>query len=286
MSYYRIYEYPEAEDLPLKHILLKRERGYNSDVDRGRSILDHLEDFKKSEESLSRAKRSIRDLMLCNKFDYFCTFTFSPDSWKVNRYDLSSCKRYIAKWFNNIKSRVAPDLRYIIIPEYHEDGAVHFHGVIGGLPEGELVVPPFIYKRVMGELQQLPNTPGYMDWPRWHRNAGFFNCSPIRNYTKCAFYVTKYITKHMLNMPKESSLFMCSKGLNRPELVFDVDDVPMLLDSTFSNDFVEIAYSNRDCDHVILDQEPDTLSKEDEEAIWSDDHIYFVPYYNGGQLTI
>lgn len=239
LSYYRIYEYPSGT-IPYKHVYIKRDREVVKD-DPGKSILECLDREGKFQESLSRSRRVIRDLILCNGFEYFCTFTFSPEH--VDRFDYNACKKRLTKFFNNFRSRYAPEFRYLIIPEFHQDGAIHFHGVVRGFPDGELVKPEMIFKRNRaGELLSVPNTPGYLDWPRYHENLGLFNCSRIRNYDACAFYVTKYVTKELCKMPLGRSVYMASKGLNRPELVFDEDGVPMMFDPEFENEFCCVAF--------------------------------------------
>ena len=45
--------------------------------------------FLPSYSSLRRTKTLITDIVLCNDFQYFCTFTFDPD--KVDRYSYSAC---------------------------------------------------------------------------------------------------------------------------------------------------------------------------------------------------
>lgn len=279
MSFYRIYEYP-LNDLQFRHIYVKRDRVVNAEP-KEKPILDLIDDFKKSEQSLSRARKQIRDIILCNQFDYFCTFTF--DSKKIDRYNYDVCRKYISKWFNNFKFRYAPDFKYLVVPEFHQDGAIHFHGLIGGMPKGELTIPEFIYKRnkFTDELEQVPNTRMYMDFPRWRENAGFFNCSAIRDYQRCAFYVTKYITKDLLNLPKNSPVFLCSKNLKRPELVFDEDYIPMLFEPTFENDFVCTAFTDADFNSQFFNGD---LPEVEVDEIW-DDHVWFAPI-KGEQLSL
>lgn len=272
MSYYRIYEYP-FNDLHYRHVYVKRDRTLLLES-KEKTILECIDDYKKSDQSLSRARRSIRDLILCNQFDYFCTFTF--DDKRVDRYNFKACKSYISKWFNNFKNRYAPDFKYLVVPEFHKDGAIHFHGLIAGMPVGELIIPDFIFKRnrFSGLLDRVPNTPGYMDWPRWRENAGFFNCSPIRDYQRCAFYVTKYVTKDLLNLPKGSSVFMCSKGLQRPQLIFDEDDLPCMFEPTFENEYVATAFSDMDFNSVFSSAPEYEYETGNFDYIW-DDHVYF-----------
>lgn len=47
-------------------------------------------------------------------------------------------------------------------------------------------------------------------------------------------------------MPKGQRLYMASKGLARPELIFDTDGVPLMFAPTFENDYVCISYQGEE----------------------------------------
>lgn len=250
MAFYRVWEYPNS-CIPYKHVYVKRDRVEQGRRDKASEntsaillFLDSKDNDKKRDDSLSRSKRLITDLILSNPFEYFCTFTFDP--LKIDRFDYSVCQKRLSKFFNHFKERYAPDFKYIIIPEFHKDGAIHFHGVCSGFPDGELVVPDYIYKRVDGNYIPYRNYRHYLDWPRYHKSFGFFNCSKIRNYNACAFYVTKYITKDLVDVGKGRAVYMCSKGLERPKLVYDVDDMPLIFNPEFENEYCVVGYERGD----------------------------------------
>lgn len=170
-------------------------------------------------ESLSRSRRLIQEYILCNRFALFCTFTF--DEKKVaDRKDYKEIKARLCKAFNNFRNRYDPTFLYLIVPELHKDGSVHFHGVMT-VPVG-LCSPLKIPKKdKYGVNRMVPNMPGYMDWPYYSSRFGYFSCSWIRNYTGCAVYVSKYLTKSLAEwFSKHDQIVMHSKGLNRPELVY------------------------------------------------------------------
>ena len=77
-----------------------------------------------SKASFSRAKSKIREYALNKNFNAFCTFTFSPRDW--DRKDFKACK-------NAITAYMYRDLQlsaWLLVPELHQDGAIHFHGLI------------------------------------------------------------------------------------------------------------------------------------------------------------
>lgn len=153
--------------------------------------------------NISRARSRCRELALCNKWDYFGTFTFSPE--KCNRYDLTSLSHKLRQWLGNYKRRYAPLLRYLLIPEQHKDGAFHLHGLVSGIPPSELGL----------------NKYGYLDWHAYARRFGFVSLSPVRDAVRVAAYITKYITKDIgaTAHKRAEHMFYASLGLKGSEVV-------------------------------------------------------------------
>ena len=116
-------EYPHM----FKVISFKTPRIYYRDggTKRPRDIVDA--DYRPRISSLARTKTLIHDLVLCNDFELFCTFTFDPD--KVDRFSYLSCLSKMSKWIHNQKDK-NPDFMYLVVPEQHKSGAWHFHALI------------------------------------------------------------------------------------------------------------------------------------------------------------
>lgn len=71
-----------------------------------------------------RAAAAVRDLAFANPFKYFVTLTF--DKTKVDRWDDAEVMRVTKNWLDNMVRREG--LAYVLVPERHKDGAIHFHG--------------------------------------------------------------------------------------------------------------------------------------------------------------
>ena len=80
------------------------------------------------ERSMRRARAKLRRLALANEFDYFVTLTL--DGAKIDRYDSAAVVRALGRWADNMVRRHG--LRYVLVPERHKDGALHFHGFMAG----------------------------------------------------------------------------------------------------------------------------------------------------------
>ena len=88
-----------------------------------RSDMDeaHAEDM---ERSMRRARAKVRRIALSNDFRWFVTLTLDPT--RIDRYDVGEVVKKLSQWCSNqVKRR---GLRYILVPERHKDGALHFHG--------------------------------------------------------------------------------------------------------------------------------------------------------------
>lgn len=82
-------------------------------------------------DSLKRAKDKVFEIVSCNDWAYMVTFTL--DKEKIDRYNAAEVQKRFCKWLdNNVQRR---GLYAIIIPELHEDGAIHFHGLVNNALE-------------------------------------------------------------------------------------------------------------------------------------------------------
>ena len=80
------------------------------------------------DRAMRRARARVRDIALSNRFRWFVTLTL--DGSKVDRYDMQQITRKFNNWCTN---RVQQNgLIYVLVPERHKDGAIHFHGFMAG----------------------------------------------------------------------------------------------------------------------------------------------------------
>lgn len=181
---------------------------------------------EKLPENIRRAKSKVFELALCNNFVYFCTLTFSQEKVK-DRYDLDGCMKSFSKWLNNYNYRkAATPVQYLLIPEPHQDGAWHLHGLVSGIPEADLRqfqldehLPTHIRKELAkGRL--------IAQWTAYDKKFGYCTLSPIRSTDAVSKYITKYVTKELGNSVKElnAHLYYRSQGLKQKELLYSAPD--------------------------------------------------------------
>lgn len=167
--------------------------------------------------SLSRTRRNIRELALCNDFDYFCTITVN--SSKCDRYSLDEVQDNLRKCLRNIRNS-SDNFRYLIITEKHKDGAFHFHGLMSGLSD--------LYS----------NQYGYLSCSKLDV-LGFNSFSKIGSLEKVANYILKYITKDCVRN-SHNQVYICSRGLKKAERSELNININSDIDFSYSNDFVDI----------------------------------------------
>lgn len=73
-----------------------------------------------------RACKQLFELAVCNEFQWFVTLTL--DRKEVDRKDYKAVINKMNRWLDNLVRRHG--FAYIIVPELHKDGALHFHGLV------------------------------------------------------------------------------------------------------------------------------------------------------------
>lgn len=156
--------------------------------------------------SIRRARARVREIALANSFGHFVTLTLSPD--KIDRYDDRAIIRKLSTWADNQVRRRG--LRYVLVPERHQDGAVHFHGFLAW--DGDRAVDNFVdsgtIKRPGIKKPRRPASEAQREeWlraggvpvfnvPSW--SLGFSTAIPVYgDYAAAVGYCTKYIGKDM-----------------------------------------------------------------------------------------
>lgn len=154
--------------------------------------------------SYRRTRKMIFDLCMSNLWEYFVTFTFAED--KVDRYDYEECSKKMANWINNVKKKFAPDIKYVVVPEQHKDGAWHFHGVFANL--GNMTFLDSGRKDKKGKV--IYNLYEY--------KFGFTTATYITDNMATCLYIQKYITKDLCGNLYNKKRYWCSRNLDKPKI--------------------------------------------------------------------
>lgn len=193
------YELIRKEELPEYHTVCYHEMCFD-EILWGRLLKYNTSDPRNDNLRVSRGK--VFEIAYANCFDwrYMITLTLSAD--RIDRYNAKKIVEPFKKWLNNMTVRKG--LMYLIVPELHEDGAIHFHGLINGaldltqsdtwkIPIREKPVRTakalkFGYKLDTPDCRPVYNIDNY--------NFGWSTAVVIdNNYEAICNYVTKYMCK-------------------------------------------------------------------------------------------
>lgn len=164
--------------------------------------------------SLSRTKRNIREIALCNNFTHFATLTIN--SQYADRFSLQKCQDLLKYTIQEKIRRKNKEFKYIFITERHLNGAFHFHGLVKN-------------------LDFYINKNGYLSNEVFDK-IGFNSFSKIRDFEKTCNYITKYITKDCVKN-EHNQIYISSRGLKKADC-YEIQ--PIDIKYTFENDFCKI----------------------------------------------
>lgn len=222
-------------------------------------------EFSSLQSSLSRTKNNIYNIaMSCNRWKYFCTFTFSPDV--VDRYNYLKVSSLMHKFLKNLM-RKYPTLSYIVVPELHKDKAYHFHGIFSE----ELPV------EFAGNFKKTGITyhiKGY--------DYGYNSATIVKSLAGCARYITSYITKDLVAVTKYKRRYWFSHSTIKPvsPLHFMMEYKQLMQFLSIFNDMVQynsmVRYAGgTDYEYTEIYFEPDAFDDIFPFLSGYDDGIYY-----------
>lgn len=162
-------------------------------VDRERSIAS----------SMNRTKNRVYYLARSNIWDWFLTLTFDPS--KVDSYNYDECVKRLKGWMDTIR-RSCSGIKYIIVPEKHKSGRIHFHGLFACCEGLEFVDSG--HKTSNG--QTIYNVGRY--------SLGFSTATPIKDNSRVTQYISKYITKDLCSVSCNRKRYWASRNLDEAEI--------------------------------------------------------------------
>ena len=126
---YRLYEKP---------ITLKSELSPDREVEKPLKIVcdPEIEKIYKAAHSLSESLRRTKSMIYshgrANTWEWFITYTFNPK--KIDSTDYDAVYSYLSEHLKNTRKRKCPDMKYLVVPEYHSDGSkFHFHALMSNI---------------------------------------------------------------------------------------------------------------------------------------------------------
>lgn len=241
---------------------------------------------EKLPQNVRRAKSKVFELAICNSFDFFCTLTFSPEKVR-NRADLNGCMKSFGIWLKHYNSRhPGANVRYLLIPELHQKGGWHLHGLISGIPEDSLRAfrpDEHLPYHILNELKKGHTI---YQWTNYDMKFGYCTLSPVRSVERVSKYITKYITKELDESIKSlnAHMYYRSKGLKQKELLYSAADC-VLPDPDYDGNYCKIkngtsaeelaAYFTLESEVNPCDPEPMVSHMAASVQAWNDERAVF-----------
>ena len=179
-------------------------------------VLSDKAQAERTRKQIYAIRRRIRWYALANDFKWFATLTFDPE--KLDSFCFDAAKNALLKWCRLMRDRYQR-FDYIMIPELHQSGAVHFHGLMGDIPANFVeAIHPKSGKPLHRHDRQVYNL---TDW-----TYGFTDCEQIESPERAASYVTKYVTASLLTDKEmyHKKRYYNSQGLRKPDVSYTTED--------------------------------------------------------------
>lgn len=191
--------------------------------------------------SFNRTKQQIYNLSRQCEWEYFITLTF--DSAKADRYSFDDCMKKANEWFHYQRKVYAYDLQYLFVPEQHQDGAWHIHGLVANVGSMDISWKGhYVDKKRLsdGRWVTLREPMKLLEVGGWH--YGFSNATEVVDVKRVSSYIVKYITKELCEVAKGKKRYYRSQNIPKPKEDFylveggtDVEFVDILADSIGSD---------------------------------------------------
>jgi hypothetical protein len=136
------------------------------------------------------------------------TLTFDKESQdRLNDLEVVGQFR---KYMDNIKHQF-PAMYYVAVAEYHKEGGLHFHLIVGGVSGKELGLKYWKNKKRKGGngYQRIYNVTTF--------KYGYTTAPKVDDSNACGHYIMKYITKNMGDVEVLKNNYSASKNLQTPE---------------------------------------------------------------------
>ena len=163
------------------------------------------------------------------------------DKEKYDRKDLKKWHKDFTQWIRDQRKKTGCKIRYLLIPELHQDGAWHMHGLFYDVPD-TISFAELRYVHGWKVPDKLVNG-SFRCWLDCHKKFGFCSLGKLRNAVASGFYISKYISKSLQesNIAVGGHLYYASHGLMRASLHTHIYEESDAFDHWLTNkyEFVE-----------------------------------------------
>lgn len=198
----------------------------------------------KLSNNISRAKSRVFELAFCNPWELYVTLTLNKE--KYDRYNLYNFKKDLSQFIRDYRKKYSVDIKYLLVPEKHKDGAWHMHGLLYGLPIEHLYKFSLSEKLPYRIRERIESGTDVYTWKDYENKFGFSDIECIKDHEAVSKYILKYITEDLTRTITElnAHMFYASKGLKCSEIVCRDIAEHGILNPDYSNEYCSVKFSN------------------------------------------
>lgn len=173
--YWYVLQYQKRSKKLTKNEKENKEKEFNEWIEKRKKI-----------QSKSRSRNTIRKNISEKQLNYSVLFTLQPDKHNI-------CEKVLKRSLTQLLRRY--NIPYVLVPEYHQSGVIHFHGFVRIENSKDIQVKMFEDKPVIDKYNNI-----VYEFLPLEKNYGFTQLKSIENKSSIEKalminYVSKYISK-------------------------------------------------------------------------------------------
>ncbi len=232
MDRYRI-RWEWSEDTGALNVVLHRGRAAGGDgppEDKERSEHERTETAEERAErnrqrAAVRTQKLIWDYAQANDWSGGVFFTGTFDGGKVDRMDYQACSDTVGMILRRWRRRKGVELMYLMVPDVHQSGAYHYHGLLNGV-DALLDWTPYV--EINGDMHKVGE--GYDgDGRRVYHvdgwDCGHNSATRIEHSGRVATYISsKHFARQICDVGKGMRRVRASRNLSRCRVAVATED--------------------------------------------------------------
>lgn len=190
------------------------------------------------EASLQRTSSTIHALATLNHWDFWVTLTFDQSlvGGMAMRWEFSTVQAVLS-WLHMYNVHHNLSIKYLFVPDLHEDGAFHLHGLLSGVPDSSILWWSLDTAPTARIRARIKSGVPCGSWLPYSARFGFSRIEPLKSSGAAGHYLSSHylggidkLQALAVRLGTERNFLYHSKGLHRWSTCHDSDTEGISLD--------------------------------------------------------